>query len=721
MDKQQLVICRKFVACFVMLLMVESYVFAQNVGADTTNPASAKQDGNESKQWWLEKPMRMIQTNLREIDIPLDLDVYVNQIKKYHANVVLFNVGGIVANYPTDLPFQYRNPRLKGDAVGEVVERLHSEGIRVIGRFDFSKINESLAAQRPEWLYKSVKGETVNYNGQVHTCINGGYQQEYLFKILGESIDRYPLDGVFFNMIGYVTRDYSGNYHGICQCQSCRERFKKWSGFDLPTKEDGSDPVFRKYQQFRNETSDELFYRVNRFIKAKRSDIAICTYTPAGVDIIRKESNSALARSLPEWNYSASDNVKSVLCSWKNKVVANAAVHFVDFPYRHSAVSPYLTELRIVENMVNAGWPDYYVIGPLEKQQDSLCLEIIRELYEFHARNEKWFTDIQSMADVCLVRSGGEEYEGLFRILAENQIPFDVITPDALVKGDTPRAIEDYSLVVLADMRSMDETLCAKMDNYVERGGKVLMTGQTSTCDAQGNPLGRIRLKAAGVESTFKMHRGKRGTYLGINPADKNRLAKDEFASLDLVYLDSDFLECRPADGTECLLYFIPVGMYGPPEKCYYSEVTDIPGLFHSRFGKGECVFLPWQTGRQYQQRSNHGHALLIAAALDNLLGLKRSLVVEASPLLEVTRQGHKDGDFEWAGLVNHSGQNGTAFHRAIAIAGVPLRLKAKDKIKSVRLLKAGRQIDFSQNADGWMECVVPKLERFEIVLCEYE
>ena len=277
MEKQPSSFCRKFLVCFALLAVMESCVFSQNSDAATANPVSAKEYESGAKQWWLQKPMRMIQTNLREIDIPLDLDVYVSQIKKYHANVVLFNVGGIVANYPTELPFQYRNPRLKGDAVGEVVERLHREGTRVIGRFDFSKINETLAAQRPEWLYKSVKGETVNYNGQVHTCINGGYQQEYLFKILGEAIDRYPLDGIFFNMIGYVTRDYSGNYHGICQCQSCKERFKKWSDLDLPTKEDGSDPVFRKYQQFRKETSDDLFYRVNRFIKAKRSNIAICT------------------------------------------------------------------------------------------------------------------------------------------------------------------------------------------------------------------------------------------------------------------------------------------------------------------------------------------------------------------------------------------------------------------------------------------------------------
>jgi len=63
----------------------------------------------EIDRWWLE-PQRMVQTNLREIDATMDLDRYVREIKDFGANVVLFNVGGIVANYPTDLRYHYRNP-----------------------------------------------------------------------------------------------------------------------------------------------------------------------------------------------------------------------------------------------------------------------------------------------------------------------------------------------------------------------------------------------------------------------------------------------------------------------------------------------------------------------------------------------------------------------------------------------------------------------------------
>ncbi len=675
---------------------------------------------SKEAEWWLRKPMRMIQTNLREIDADMDMDEYMRQIRAYHANVVLFNVGGIVANYPTQLPFQYRNPNLRSDLVGRAVERLHAEGIRVIGRFDFSKINEALAEKKPEWLYKSVKGKTVNYNGQVHTCINAGYQQEYLFKILGEALDRYPLDGVFFNMIGYVTRDYSGNYHGICQCDACRARFRDWSRELLPVREDASDPVFRKYARFRNETSAELFRRVNEFIKSKRTDIAICTYIPAGVDIVRRESNSALGRPLPEWNYSASDNVKTVLGSWKNKAVANAAVHFVDFPYRHAAVSPYLNELRLVQNLVHAGWLDYYVIGPLQRQEDRLGLGLVRDIFAFHAANERWLTGTGSVADVCLVKGAGREYEGLFRILAENHVLFDVMSLSALEGGDTPKALKDYSLLVLPDVRNISDRLCARLDAYVAAGGKILATGAASTADENGNPRGAIALKSLGVAPSYGTQKRKRGTYLRITAEDKKRLGLAELAALDLVYLDGDLLVCEPMAKTQGLLKFIPVGMYGPPEKCYYTKVTDIPAMFHTRFERGASVFFPWRVGGHYQARGNHGHALLVAAAIDGLLGLRRSLVVDASPLVEVSRRAGANGRFEWVGLVNHAGQNGTAFHKPPVVSNVSLKIKTDRKVVNARLLNAEKRIDFAERPDGWLECAVPRLGRFEIVLLEY-
>jgi hypothetical protein len=124
--------------------------------------------GRYDATWWNRTPIRLIQTNLREIDALMNVDDFVKSIEAASANVVLLNVGGIVANYPTKLPFHYKNPFMKGDLVGDLLKRLHAKGIKVIGRFDVSKINEALAAKRPDWLYVSTSGKNVNYNGRAY-------------------------------------------------------------------------------------------------------------------------------------------------------------------------------------------------------------------------------------------------------------------------------------------------------------------------------------------------------------------------------------------------------------------------------------------------------------------------------------------------------------------------------------------------------------------------
>jgi hypothetical protein len=52
-------------------------------------------------------------------------------------------------------------------------------------------------------------------------------------------------------MGGYQTRDYSGNYYGICHCQNCQQAFRAMFDLPLPDTEDMRDPRYRKYGVFK--------------------------------------------------------------------------------------------------------------------------------------------------------------------------------------------------------------------------------------------------------------------------------------------------------------------------------------------------------------------------------------------------------------------------------------------------------------------------------------
>ena len=99
--------------------------------------------------------------------------------------------------------------------------------IRVIGRFDLSKTQRPVFDAHPEWFFRRANGEPVIYNGLYSTCINGNYYREHALTILAEALERYEVDGLFFNMFGNPSTDYSGVPTGPCHCQACQDALSR--------------------------------------------------------------------------------------------------------------------------------------------------------------------------------------------------------------------------------------------------------------------------------------------------------------------------------------------------------------------------------------------------------------------------------------------------------------------------------------------------------------
>ena len=123
--------------------------------------------------WWDNRPWRQIQTNLREIDM-LDIDAkqFAADLQSFKANSVMFNAAGIIASYPTKLPFHFQSPFLTGDSMADVIAACHAVGIMVTARTDFSKVRRPIYEMHPDWAYRTADGDIVDYNGDVHACIN---------------------------------------------------------------------------------------------------------------------------------------------------------------------------------------------------------------------------------------------------------------------------------------------------------------------------------------------------------------------------------------------------------------------------------------------------------------------------------------------------------------------------------------------------------------------
>jgi hypothetical protein len=573
----------------------------------------------------------------------------------------------------------------------------------MIARFDFSKVNDRIAREHPEWLTRDRNGQSITpYNGQVATCLNGWYQQEGMLKILGEVLDRYPIDGVFFNMIGYPRSDYSGRPVGVCQCDACRSRFREMFKLNLPVNDQADTEPVRTYAKFKDRTISEQFTKVNRLVKSRNPNVAICTYTAAGVDVLRKESNTAL----DTWMYEESFRTRMTLLENPGKQQANAAVSFPHFAHRLASVSPDLTRKRLFQCMINGAWLDFYCIGPFHSQEDRLGLDQVAEVFRFHAANERWLTNTVPLPDVGLVVDHAEksnELRGLIRILSQAHVSYDLIS---LARSDLAK----LPALIVPVTGPLTATALQQLDAYVNSSGRLLLTG---------GPV-PPELKCLGLRAARATLPQEKGTYIRIRPEDKARLKAEVFEKLDLVPLNGEMWTAEMGSDVEGLLRFIPPAMFGPPEKCYYTNVSDIPCLHARSSSRGSVVWIPWQVGTHFEDLGHAGHSALVTSALEQLLRLPSRVRVEAPALVEVNHREDGAGRFEWVSLYNHTGQMDKVLGAPVPVRDVRLRIKPQSPVKSARLLKAGTPLTLATPAEGTIDCVVPLLNAYEIILFEY-
>jgi hypothetical protein len=671
-------------------------------------------DGTELPPgWWQGSSWRLIQTNLREIDMrDIDAARYVESLRWFDATVAMINTSGIIASYPTRLPFHTPSASLTGDSLQTIIDACHRADIRVIARMDFSKVRRALYERHPDWAYVRSDGEIVDEHGDVHVCPSGGYQQECAPRIVEETITTLDVDGVFLNMAGFQTRDYAGRYHGICHCSSCAEGLGNMFGLGLPDAEDPDDPVYRRFAVFKRRTLRALDERIHETIRRVRPDVAIDRSFEDGRGFVRQESNTALDRR-DDWPYGGSENTKWVASSFPNMVSSNSSVDFIDYPVRHVAVSPHQQQLRLVEGLANGGGLDYYVIGRLDDHADRTGFEAVREIFRYHAQHQDDYAGLRSRADAALVTgtwSDVEEFRGWFRVLTEHHVLFDTIVIEAM----TNDMLERYRVLVLPDHQAVSDEQAGRIDDFVRRGGVLVATGRTGFRDHEFEPRDRSALECLGIERVRAVRPDMRGSYFEVGERDGfPRLERTDLVFLDGPYVDAEYR----ADATR-VMRLVPPSPFGPPERVSYETVTDDPGLVVSAFGRGRVVYVPWLPGILVHRHGHPNTVWFAADVLENDAGLE-SLGGNLPPMVEATLMDRRDGSSSLLHLINHSGRAGNRYVAPIAIRDLEVVVSIGPEPAAVTGLVGRRSYEWSAS-DGRLSIRVPELGLFEALRIEH-
>lgn len=698
--------------------------------------------------WWENYPWRMIQTNLREIDMEdMDAKKYVEDLKDFGATAVTLNTGGIIASYDTELEYHKKSDYLHGDGLGAIIDECHKAGIKVIARMDFSKVRYEVYEKHPEWAYRRADGEIVNYNGDVHTCPNSDYQQKYALEIVKEALTKFPFDGVFCNMSGFLVVDYGGTYHGPCHCVNCQRLFREKYGAEIPAKDDSKDPAYKKYMTFKSECTKTQKMNLHKTIRDISPEIAI-----DGVDYVRIESGTEIG--CKTWIYSASSNARKIAGPERKRPVDGAVVDFLGFRYRDTSSSPAQMELRQWQNLANSGSTSLYVMGRLDNHKDVSCYEGTRKVFQFHKEHEELYAGITSAAEVMLIHKNllaryDEETYGWIRALTESHVPFDEIR-QAELKG--VEQLAGKKIAILCDAKLLNGAQAEILDKFAEEGGTVIVTGETGAYGSPGSVGSPVRnvgtparnapdkeglasrpqeafpLKCMGVRRILEKLSKQMSAVFLVNDGEKDVFPN--CADAPYIPFGEELLMAEFEEGTQKYLSLIPEHPFGPPERCYYTEVTEHPGVTVHSYGKGRGVYIPWLVGTFYYNEGFQNTLNFMQDVLYHLCDVAQ-IAPGLTPMVEVCL-GRKEGK-TIVQLVNTSGCFSNSFFAPLPIYDIKLRLPGFLGARSATAYNGGTAGVVAEEAAGVVTedvagavaeeaaCVVhlDKLEWYEIIVVE--
>ncbi|WP_166163300.1 alpha-amylase family protein [Chelativorans oligotrophicus] len=645
----------------------------------------------------------------------MDVEKVLDFIEDMGCNVWLVNGGGILSFYPTRLEHQTRNPYLdrrpSGDLFGDAVEAGHRRGIRVMARMDFSKVNQAVADRHPDWLFVRPDGRRQAAEGQVSVDPSGDYYQEKLLEVVDEMIDRYPLDGFFFNRAGFNEFDYAMHYHGVSQSEASKRGFAAFSGGQqLPTGPES--PNYDLWRAYCAKVVGDLWVRISAHIKTRRPDVALLRSD----DVIFFEANNKMGR--PFWPHHVNEQVSAYRTQRPDRPVLCHCVTFVDMPYRIASEQPEHFAQHQIQGLSRGANISAYIMGvPGEIEYPSL--EVGREIMRFHRDNQDVYHGLVPAAHVGLVRpnmlamsldrhrEAQEEFRGLYEALQQAHVPFDVVPAEGLDDMRANGGLGRYSVLVLADLGPLPAEAVTALDTFVERGGRLVVTGR-SGFDAKDRAQ-LARMPAVRVTETTTDPDALKSVYVTERPVEEGRYY---FAPLSPVF--GAHLRVEAAPGAEGRLVFLPQAPYGPPEKCYGHAADGTPGFWLDASGK--VALIPWTVGRSYHELGLTTLRDIIVDVTLSLLGDDEPVQADLEEHVEMTLQ--RRGSDLVVHLINLSGARRKNYGPPIRTRGGTLRLAGAADGTTARALISGSPCPAVRDGDA-LVFSLPELNRFEVLLIE--
>lgn len=693
---------------------------------------------------WYDRPMRWAQLAFVEDDPGnYDREFWLHYFRRIHADAACLSAGGCVAFYPTKIPLHYRSKWLGDrDTFGELLKGCRDLGMNVIARTDAHACHQDVYDAHPDWIMVNAKGEKVHHWSDRDfwvTCALGPYNFEFMTAVHREIMSLYHVDGIFTNR-------WEGS--GMCYCMHCQDNFRAFSGMGLPRTNDPQNPARREYIVWRQKRLFELWKAWDAAIQSINPNASFIPNAGGGalsgldmktigerapILFADRQGRSGL---VPPWMNGK--NAKEYRAALGRRPIAGIFSVGLEDKYRWKDSVQNGNEIRmwVADGIAHNFRPWFTKFNA--KPFDHRWLPVVEELYNWHYRNERYLRNEVSLARVAMVYSqrtsafyGGEQARakvenpslGLYQALIEGRIPFEMVHDELL---DAER-LAPLRTLVLPNIAALSEKQCEQIRQFVNGGGNLVATWETSLYDEWGarrEDFGLARL--FGTSFAGRTEGPMLNSYLRLekDPATGRfhpLLAGLEDASRIINGVNRVIV--KPAmEGLSSPLIVVPTYPDLPME-----DVFPLPndkkeaGVFIRNFGRGRVVYFPWDVGRTFWEVLNVDHGRLLRNAVIWATNEPAAVSVEGPGVLDLSVWTQKNSmTVHLVNLTNPMMMKGPV-REIIPIPRqeVRVRIPAGRRIAKVHLLVAKTDVPYRRR-NGAIELEVPSVGLHEVIAIDF-
>lgn len=689
---------------------------------------------------WFDRPMRWAQLTLVENDPgQYDPQFWLDYFKRVHADAACLSAGGCVAYYPTKIPLHYRSAWLgNSDPFGDLLAGCRKQNMMVIARTDPHATHADTLKAHPDWIAVDAEGRKRRHWADPDfyvTCALGPYNFEFMPQVHREIMELYHPDGIFSNR-------WAGS--GMCYCENCQRNFKAATGMELPRSRDPHDPQRRAYIGWRQQRLFELWQLWDteirkispraRFIPnaggGALSDLDMKTVGEMADTLVA--DRQARHGLMPPW--ANGKNGKEFRAGLGPKPIIGLFSVGLEEPERWKDSVQSEAEIRIwvADGIANGLRPWFTKFsGTL---YDRRWLDVVKSIYEWHARSEHYLRNVKSLARVAMVYSqqtaafyGGEKAQqkvedhtlGFYHALVEARVPFEMVH-DRLLDSNH---LHNFKLLILPNIAALSDQQCAQLHQFIERGGSLIATFETSLYDEWGERRKDFGLADIfGVRSKGPVEGPMQNSYLRVERDEVSGEYHPILAGLENAGRIINGVYRVPVEGLDKTfnspLTLIPSYPDLPMEEVYPRfPKTDIAEVFLRESGRSRIVYFPWDIDRIFWEVMCVDHARLLRNSVEWAANEENPVTVTGPGVLDVTvwRQ-HGSITVHLVNLTNPMMMKGP--YRELIPVGeqrVRVRLPEGTRAQKVQLLVSGQQ-PHTRETSGVVEVTVPSIVAHEVV-----